>query len=128
MAIAENFNSQTEAAGSMYFPPTYAADGFIHATAEPQSLLPVGTHFYKASVGDWVCLKLDVSKLGGPVVYESPAPVGNIEAYEHEGEKPLFPHIYGGIPRESIMKTFNIRRGEDGSFLEIEGLVSEETH
>lgn len=123
MAIEENFNRQTEE-GKMYFPPTYEADGFIHATAEPQSLLPVGTHFYKETVGDWICLKLDVTKLGGPVVYEAPMPVGNIEAYDHEGDKPLFPHIYGGIPRDSVMETYKIIRAEDGTFLEIQGLVS----
>lgn len=35
-----------EAGGEGYLPPTYAADGFIHATKEAQLLLPVANHFY----------------------------------------------------------------------------------
>lgn len=29
-----------------YLPPTYAQDGFVHATREMNLLLPVANHFY----------------------------------------------------------------------------------
>jgi len=134
--------------GGLYYPPTYSQDGFIHATAEPTLLLDVGTYFYKDVKGDWICLEMDPLKLGreGTVIYEgiyyyninyyydyhyyyylAPAPVGNIEAYDHEKEQwnqPKFPHIYGGINKESVIKTYKIIRSNDGTFLEIEGIVN----
>ena len=38
---------QAKATGGDYFPPTYADDGFIHATHEAKLLLDVLNHFYK---------------------------------------------------------------------------------
>lgn len=38
-------------AGKQYLPPTYAQDGFIHLTKEPELLLPVANHFYKGEQG-----------------------------------------------------------------------------
>lgn len=35
-----------DAGGDGYLPPTYEADGFIHATKEAGLLLPVANHFY----------------------------------------------------------------------------------
>lgn len=40
-----------EAGGEGYLPPTYAADGFIHATKEGNLLLPVANHFYTGTAG-----------------------------------------------------------------------------
>ena len=76
--------------GSMYYPPTYPQDGFIHATKEPQFLIDVANHFYKESNGDWICIKLEPMMLP-PVIFESPAPVGTTAAYEHDGDSPKFP-------------------------------------
>jgi uncharacterized protein (DUF952 family) len=113
--------------GGYYYPPTYEQDGFIHATAEPKLLLDVGTYFYKAVVGNWICLEIDPYAFReGTIKYESPLPVGNIEAYDHDKEgkqQPLFPHIYGGITANAVTKTFSIIRAEDGTFLSIEGIV-----
>ena len=123
MAIATEFDLQTQGDG-MYYSPTFKQDKFIHATKEPQFLLDVANHFYKESVGDWVCIKLVPELLGGRVVYESPAPVGNTEAYDHEGDAPVFPHIYGGIPACSVIGRYRIIRASDGTFLSIEGITN----
>lgn len=72
-------------------------------------------------MGDWICIKVEPTLLGGPIVYEAPAPVGNIEAFDYK-KAPAFPHIYGGIPKISVLAVHKIVRGEDGSFLSIEGL------
>lgn len=42
-----------EAGGEGYLPPTYAADGFIHATHEGHLLLPVANHFYRGLRIGW---------------------------------------------------------------------------
>ena len=46
-----------KAKGEVYYPPTYATDGFTHATADPKYLLEVGNHFYKPNTSTWRCLK-----------------------------------------------------------------------
>lgn len=35
-----------DAGAEGYRPPTYATDGFIHATREAELLIPVANHFY----------------------------------------------------------------------------------
>lgn len=109
------------AQGEDYFPPTYGVDGFVHATEKPDELLGVGNHFYKQSVGDWICLELDPYYLLGTVVYEGAAAVGDIAAMEHKSSK--LPHIYGGVPVKSVRRKLKINRGSDGSFHSIQGLV-----
>jgi len=120
MCIETDFDQQTISDG-LYYPPTYAVDGFIHATHEPHLLLEVGTHFYKDSVGDWICLKLDVSLLP-KVIMEAPAPVGNIVTL-HKEDEVKFPHIYGGIGRNSVVTKYKIVRSEAGEFMSILGLT-----
>jgi hypothetical protein len=44
------------ARGKTYYPPTYAVDGFTHATADPAKLLDVANHFYKSVQAEWLCL------------------------------------------------------------------------
>lgn len=114
--------------GNDYFSATFVHDGFIHATGDPQYLLEAGNHFYKSSPGKWICLEIDVNKLNSKVIYELPAPVGKIEAIDYEEEhnshvQPRFPHIYGGINKESVTNVFDIVRNYDGEFLSIKGLV-----
>jgi uncharacterized protein (DUF952 family) len=114
-----------------YIPPTYAADGFIHATGEPAFLIDVANHFYKSTEGDWICLKIDPNSLGASEVkWEAPAPVGETEAYDHNtdgsGEatdQPKFPHIYGPIPAKSVIGFYIINRAADGTFLNIQGIT-----
>ena len=127
MCIAADFDEMTSN-GGIYYSPTFAADKFIHATADPQFLLEAGNHFYLQSKGDWICLKLDVSKLPvDSVIFEAPAPVGIIEAVDYKKEhsfeeQPKFPHIYAGIGREAVVQEFKIVRSEQGAFLNIDGL------
>ncbi len=107
-----------------YYPPFYKSDGFIHATADPSQLLIVGNHFYKSDTGNWVCLELDPYFLLGTIKYEEAAPVGNIATMKPPDKNtPLFPHIYGSIPLKAVVKTHDIVRSEDGSFLSITGVV-----
>lgn len=121
MCIESEFDKQT-VSGGLYYPPTYDADGFIHATHDPKMLLEVGTHFYKDSIGEWICLKLDVSLLP-EVKMEAPAPVGNIETL-HKEDEVKFPHIYGGIGRNSVVTMYKIVRNETGEFKSILGLTN----
>jgi len=121
LCVESAFDDATKAENGSYFSPTYNEDKFIHATEDPASLLDVANHFYKGEEGVWVCLKIDPVKLGCDVIYEKPAPVGDKAAYESDNNME-FPHIYGGIPAGAVMQKMAVSRGEDGTFLSIEGI------
>jgi len=112
----------------VYFPPTYAADGFTHATADPKFLIGVANHFYKDVVGGWSCLRMNrksLSNAGIDLKWEDPSPVGTTPALNGDqsgGQR--FPHIYGGIPSDGnvVLQEYPVVRAEDGTFLSIEGL------
>lgn len=140
LAPAARWAAVAAEGGEDYKPETYDVDGFTHLTADPSLLLTVGNSFYKESKGDWLLLDLDVSKLGPrEVKYEPAAPVGETQPSEElkkkqkggdggegggdgEGAETLFPHLYGGIPKSSVVRERKVVRGEDGTFLGIEGM------
>lgn len=77
-------------------PAPYAADslasqGFIHCCTEEQ-IPHVIKHWFKGEY-DLVILEIDQQSLNSKVVYEN-----------LEGGKELFPHVYGPINREAIIK------------------------
>lgn len=113
--------------GETYFPPTYAEDGFTHATADPTKLLDVANYFYQDVVADWLCLKMTRATLASAnmtLKFEDPSPVGKKPALTTEmsgGER--FPHIYGGIPATGVVvQEYVVNRSEKGEYLSIEGL------
>jgi uncharacterized protein (DUF952 family) len=136
MCLVDKFNEAVNTTGTttgtqdgLYYPPTYNQDGFIHATAKPSLLIPVANYFYKASVGDWICIEIDPSKLpNGPesVIYETAASVGDKQSYHQqsptEEEVEKFPHIYCGLSAECVVNKYKIVRAEDGTFLSIDGI------
>ena len=114
-------------AGETYYPPTYEADGFTHATANPEYLLTIGNHFYKETKGDWALLKMTVESLkqtGVETIFEGTAPVGDKQADFDGSESELFPHILGGIKADAVLEILSVSRAEDGEFLSIQGLDS----
>eukprot|EP00611_Tribonema_gayanum_P006587 TRINITY_DN1586_c0_g1_i1.p1 TRINITY_DN1586_c0_g1~~TRINITY_DN1586_c0_g1_i1.p1 ORF type:complete len:147 (-),score=28.93 TRINITY_DN1586_c0_g1_i1:51-491(-) len=106
--------------GSEYLPPTYAHDGFIHATAEADQLLSVANHFYKDVQDAFICLQIDTAKLTSEVKYEPAAPVGDKVAH---ASTRLFPHIFGPINADAVSAELPVVRAEDGTFLEIQGVL-----
>tara|TARA_B110001452_G_C15182798_1_gene410835 strand:- start:154 stop:951 length:798 start_codon:yes stop_codon:yes gene_type:complete len=118
---------EAKASGKLYYPPTYEADGFTHATADPAFLVGVLNHFYKDSTAEWLCLGMTRASLAAAEItlkFEDPSPVGNTPALNKEqsgGER--FPHIYGGIPPTGVVfEERVIKRAADGTFEGIEGL------
>jgi uncharacterized protein (DUF952 family) len=117
--------------GNAYFPPTFDADGFTHATAVPQRLIDTANHFYTDTKGDWICLELSRSALeilGIKTKDEEALPVGEKSvSNEWTQKKWVCPHVYGGIPTMDglnvVTKVYDMVRSEDGKFLSITGLV-----
>ncbi len=109
-----------------YYPPTYAADGFTHATANPQKLMLVANHFYRDVPGDWYCLQMTVESLaasGVKTIFEGTAPVGDIAPDFEGSDDELFPHILGGIAPAAVLASFPIERSASGEFLGVPGVT-----
>jgi len=113
--------------GKTYYPPTYQADGFTHATADPSKLLGVANHFYLSVKSDWLCLKMTRKTLadaGITLKFEDPSPVGTTPALTPDLSGGMrFPHMFGGIPPSGVVVEERVvLRGPGGAYLGIEGL------
>ena len=73
-----------------FFPADYLREGFIHCCS-PSQLTGVLERYFKGKTG-LVLLHLDESKLKAELKYEAST----------NDEK--FPHLYGAINREAVMK------------------------
>ena len=108
--------------GVEYYPPTYAADGFVHLTANPSLLLEVANHFYKDDRREYLVLVLNPEKLRGTVKFEAAAAVGDKETKTggYAKEAALFPHLYNsGIGPSALVDSLEVRRDASGTFLSI---------
>jgi len=101
---ADYFNSLP--ADQPYVPREFGRDGFIHCTKGEERLLLVADTIYRRVPGDFLALVIDEGKLKSPLKYEN---VGGI----------MFPHIYGPLNRDAIVRVVTIGRREDGTFLPI---------
>jgi uncharacterized protein (DUF952 family) len=119
----EAFNAKTA-----YYPPTFQEDGmFTHATAVPERLIVTANHFYKSSVGDWICVGLcrsQLERIGIRTIFEEAKPIGTTTTAD-SFDTWVCPHIYGGIPAHLpgiVTQIYPMIRDADGTFLTIEGL------
>lgn len=114
---------------SHYFPETFEKEQFVHATADPAVLLSVLNHFYKSSIGDWVCLRMTVASLlqhGVQTIFEPAAPVGETMASTDPAisSVQLFPHLQGGIPPSAVLEVTPVLRASDGTFVQVAGVTA----
>jgi uncharacterized protein (DUF952 family) len=101
---ADYFNSLP--ADQPYRPREFDRDGFIHCTKGEERMLLVADTVYRRVPGDFLLLVINEHKVTSPVKYEN---VGGI----------LFPHIYGPLNRDAIMRVVAMGRRGDGTFLPI---------
>jgi uncharacterized protein (DUF952 family) len=86
-------------------------EGFIHCSTGTQ-VLPVAEKYYQGR-GRLLLLMIDPSLLASDLKWEPPsggAPPPGVP----EGE--LFPHIYGPINLEAIVKVFDLESNPDGQY------------
>lgn len=94
-----------------YVAPSLAAEGFIHCTAEPETLVKVANAYFIDLTEPLLCYTLNPAQITAPVVYEAPAPPAGSSSATYAGGV-LFPHIYGPIDREAIIEVIPLRRDE----------------
>ena len=86
-----------------YVPRDYGKDGFIHTTEGREALAITLTTFYKQNREPYVVLYIDKDRVSAPIRYDDAAEV--------------FPHIYGPLNRDAIVRVVDIGRAPDGTFL-----------
>jgi uncharacterized protein (DUF952 family) len=96
--------------GSAYHAGTLASEGFVHCTAEPHLLEAVANRLYRDLEGDWLILAVDLEQVAAPVRWEV-------------ADGHLFPHIYGEIERQAIVKIVPFPRRKDGTYCLPEGAL-----
>ena len=89
-----------------YRPREFDRDGFIHCTTGEERLLLVADTIYRRVPGEFLLLMIDERKVTAPVKYENSGGI-------------LFPHIYGALNRDAIVRVVAVGRREDGTFLPI---------
>jgi len=87
----------------VYTPDAFAADGFIHCSTESQVVV-VANRFY-ADCKDLLLLIIDAELVAAPIIFE------NLEAGSE-----LFPHIYGPLNIEAVLKVTSFVPNEAGCF------------
>ena len=87
----------------VYRAESLVTEGFIHCSDPRQLIRVADTRF--AGRRDLVLLQVSVAKLTSPVRYEN-----------LEGGTDLFPHVYGAIPLEAIVRSDPFPCRDDGTF------------
>lgn len=86
-----------------YSPPTFQVDGFIHCSTTEQ-VLKVAKRFF-AGRNDLVLLSINSDLVAPEIVYEN-----------LEGGMEQFPHIYGCLNLEAVIKVSTFFPDADGEF------------
>ena len=86
-----------------YRPASIASEGFIHCS-EPQQVLAVANRLFRGRQ-DLVLLHIDITKLTVPGRYEN-----------LEGGTQLFPHVYGPLNLEAVVRVTPFHPGPAGDF------------
>jgi uncharacterized protein (DUF952 family) len=92
-----------------YRAESYEREGFIHCSTAAQ-VLPVAEKYYAGKRGLLV-LVIDPERLASELKWESPSG-GTPPAGVPEGE--LFPHVYGPINLDAIVKVLDLEMNPDG--------------
>ena len=87
------------------------SEGFIHSSTETQ-ILPVAQAFFKGQ-SEILLLQIDPARLSSELRWEPPSG-GTPPSGVPEGD--LFPHIYGPINLDAIVKVDNLESNPDGNY------------
>jgi uncharacterized protein (DUF952 family) len=104
--IAEKQIWETATKEGKYRGDTLETEGFIHCSTAWQ-VIRVANHLYQGRT-DLVLLFIDTDKLQAPLRYEPPTP----DAQTAE----RFPHLYGPLNIDAVVKTEPLKPDEDGVF------------
>jgi len=104
---------QAAQAAGAYRTPSLETEGFIHCSTAAQ-VLRVAENFYRGQF-DLVLLVIDLSRVQPEVKFEAPV---NPSTGQVEADNPdLYPHIYGALNLDAVLKVVDFVPGADGHFV-----------
>lgn len=101
--IAERTAWNQSKTNQSYRPEMFAREGFIHCSTAAQVLQVANTRFRGRS--DLLLLSIDTERVAAEIRYEN-----------LEGGEQLFPHVYGELPHDAVIRVAEFEPGADGSF------------
>jgi uncharacterized protein (DUF952 family) len=103
-----------------YLPQTFTQEGFIHCTAGASMLLEVANAFFADLADELLVLEIDPNRLTAPLKFEPPMPPIHASTTSKKtvtaSPGTLFPHIYGPLNRQAIVRCFALARTETGQW------------
>lgn len=102
MLTAATWNAQRS--NQPYTCSSLETEGFIHCTAESERLLQVANAFYTKEAGEFLILCIDEAEVDAEIRWE-------------RADGHLFPHIYGPLNLDAILKILPFPRDYSGRFL-----------
>jgi uncharacterized protein (DUF952 family) len=97
---------RTAEAAQPYVPEMFATEGFIHCTDGVDNLVDVANRYYAADLRMYVALVIDKARVAPEIRYEDP--------------DAIYPHIYGPLNRDAIMRVVPMLRSAGGMFVRTE--------
>ncbi len=103
-----------------YKPESFAQDGFIHCTSGAEMLVEVANAYFVDLPGHLLALEIDPTRLTAPLKFEPPIPPPQPPLAGGEILTPdpgvLFPHIYGPLNRQAIIRCLALQRDKAGQW------------
>jgi glutathione S-transferase len=84
---------------------TLAEEGFLHASSASQANW-VANSFYQGAESELLLLVIDTARLAAPLRYDG------VPGWDEP-----FPHIYGPLNLDAVLKAVPLRAGPDGTYL-----------
>ncbi len=98
-------------ASGQFLSPEFDQHGFIHCST-PEQVLLVANAFFAGQTG-LVMLIIDPERLKSPVRWEPPHATGRLPSFTRGA---VFPHVYGPINVDSVVRSADLVPGESGTF------------
>ena len=95
-----------------YQPADLSEVGFVHCAAK-SSVLPVANDYFSGASEPLLVLEIDPRQLVSELRYEAAAPIAG-GGSSHLASARQFPHIYGPIAREAIVRVGTLASTHEG--------------
>ena len=99
-------------ASGRFISPEFNEYGFIHCST-PEQVLLVANAFFAGETGR-VLLVIDPTRLTSPVRWEPPHSTGRLPDFTRNA---VFPHVYGPIDVNAVVRVVDLVPGETGIFV-----------
>jgi uncharacterized protein (DUF952 family) len=103
---------QAAQASGQFLSPEFDDHGFIHCSTPEQVLLVLNAFFRGRA--ELVMLIIDPVRLKSPVRWEPPHSTGRLPDFTQNA---VFPHVYGPINIDAVVRTVDLTPTETGSFV-----------